>query len=327
MVPTPEDWLWPLLRAALVLSASALLMGGVVWLLKPLSPRVQRLAWFLVLAQGVVFLQLPVQIAWYEHPSTTGPVNLNGPAEVVVPPQTTVKGTVDASGERVLRLLALQQPEGASPRQIAGTREGSVGPAAKFSRTESFSWSWPQAVLAVWLIGLIAVPIRSVIGYTRMLRQLGKSEPAREAWSQEWQGLLAAYKPARSIRLHVTREMGPCLCWSPAGYRIVVPHESWQQLDPEQRVAILHHELEHYRRGDTWSAALSRLLAWPQWFNPFAWWAVRRTDECAEWACDEAATRDAQMTANSYARALMRLGGANVPLEPYATGARGGRVV
>jgi hypothetical protein len=50
-----------------------------------------------------------------------------------------------------------------------------------------------------------------------------------------------------------------------------------------------------------------RLLALPHWFNPLAWRTVRQFDECAEWACDEAARRSAPEHVPDYARALLQL--------------------
>ena len=83
--------------------------------------------------------------------------------------------------------------------------------------------------------------------------------------------------------------LGPMLCRLPGGYRIVVPRRLWGQLTAAQRGAVMQHELAHYLRGDLWKSFAVRLLALPHWFNPLAWWAVRRFDEGGEWACDESA--------------------------------------
>lgn len=89
---------------------------------------------------------------------------------------------------------------------------------------------------------------------------------------------------------------------------------------------ILRHELAHFRHGDLWKGALIRLLALPHWFNPLAWWIVRKLDECAEWLCDDEATGLDRGIAATYAKVLLRLG-----TEPGAGGApatamRGGRL-
>ena len=61
------------------------------------------------------------------------------------------------------------------------------------------------------------------------------------------------------ILLVVSGETGPALCWSAAGYRLVVPGSLWAGLAPHERAAILRHELEHYRRGDLWTMLLARV--------------------------------------------------------------------
>ncbi|HUY35175.1 MAG TPA: M56 family metallopeptidase [Pirellulales bacterium] len=73
-------------------------------------------------------------------------------------------------------------------------------------------------------------------------------------------------------------------------------------------MAVLLHESAHYERGDVWKSLAARLLALPQWFNPFAWWAVWNFDEAAEWACDEAVRRAAPENTPAYGRALLLLG-------------------
>jgi hypothetical protein len=75
-----------------------------------------------------------------------------------------------------------------------------------------------------------------------------------------------------------------------------------------QRRSILRHELAHYVRGDLWKSLLARLLASPQWFNPLAWLAVRRFEEAAECACDDAALAAEPEGAFDYLRALLELG-------------------
>jgi beta-lactamase regulating signal transducer with metallopeptidase domain len=59
---------------------------------------------------------------------------------------------------------------------------------------------------------------------------------------------------------------------------------------------------------------VARVLALPQWFNPFAWWAVRNFDEGAEWACDEAARRACPEDTPAYGRALLALGAGQATL-------------
>jgi hypothetical protein len=114
------------------------------------------------------------------------------------------------------------------------------------------------------------------------------------------------------------------MCWTPRGYRVFVPEPIWAELTASQRAAVLRHELAHLHRRDLWLALLARLLALPHWFNPFAWWAVYRFTECAEWACDQSAAGPHHAAATDYAKALLRLGAAGPASPSCATAVRGG---
>ena len=121
--------------------------------------------------------------------------------------------------------------------------------------------------------------------------------------------------------LRVTEDLGPMLCRLPEGYELLVPAPLWRELNVRERDCILRHELAHFERGDVWKSLAVRLLALPHWFNPLAWFAVRRFDEAAEWACDLAATGEASAT--GYAKALLRLGEAASRHPSYMPAARG----
>ena len=47
-------------------------------------------------------------------------------------------------------------------------------------------------------------------------------------------------------------------------------------------------------------------MALPHWFNPFAWFAVRRFERSAEWACDQLAAGD-EVSATDFANTLLKV--------------------
>ena len=94
-------------------------------------------------------------------------------------------------------------------------------------------------------------------------------------------------------------------------------------MTPAGRLTLLRHELAHYQRGDHWKSVAVRLLALPHWFNPAAWWVVRRFDDCAEWACDERATHADPNGAIDYVHALLQLGDPGYRPPLYSSAARG----
>ncbi|MBN2215825.1 MAG: polysaccharide biosynthesis/export family protein, partial [Pirellulales bacterium] len=150
-----------------------------------------------------------------------------------------------------------------------------------------FSWQFALAIL--WLLGMVAAVARGLAGYVRSIRAMSTALAPDEASRDQWRRLLAEQGIKRDIPLRLTPGMGPLLCRWPDGYELVVPAELWPSLGAAARESIMRHELAHYVRGDVWKSLAVRLLALPHWFNPAAWWAVRRFDSAAEWACDEAA--------------------------------------
>ncbi|HEY4313143.1 MAG TPA: M56 family metallopeptidase [Pirellulales bacterium] len=172
-----------------------------------------------------------------------------------------------------------------------------------------------------WISGILALVSFWLVGYIRFVRRLPCAREGDADWLAQWQSLLAEQNVRAAVPLRVTHDTGPMLCRLPRGYELLVPGSLWRELSVAERAAILRHELAHLVRGDVWKSLAARVLALPHWFNPFAWWAVRRFDEAAEWSCDRAAAAENSTTA--YARALLRLGEAAGRHAAYSPAARG----
>ena len=54
------------------------------------------------------------------------------------------------------------------------------------------------------------------------------------------------------------------------------------------RESVVHHELAHIERGDTWWLLLTQVLCCLYWFQPLVWWAAKRAALEREHACDDA---------------------------------------
>jgi hypothetical protein len=89
----------------------------------------------------------------------------------------------------------------------------------------------------------------------------------------------------------------------------------------QERQAILRHELAHFQRGDVWTSLAARSIALPHWFNPCAWWAVRKFEEGGEWACDAKLLSDPHQIP-SFARAMLAMS-EPVPNRVCTSAARG----
>ncbi|HMN52899.1 MAG TPA: M56 family metallopeptidase [Sphingopyxis sp.] len=67
---------------------------------------------------------------------------------------------------------------------------------------------------------------------------------------------------------------------------VAVPQDFFARYVAEERALAIDHELAHHRHGDLWANAGALLLLAAQWFNPFAWRAIRAFRFDQEAACD-----------------------------------------
>ena len=304
-------------RTSLWLAAAALAAALVLRLARVRSPAVHRAAWLAALIVGWTFLRWPLGLPWYEPAppasmaavetprvspaASLDPIIELAPGGMMADPQPAPFDGHDAA----LPLAVMPLEPIASP--------GSLAPAAgdpNADRAADWHFDWRTdgavALAALWLLGVIVIVARWVFGYARFVRHVRRIAVAEDRWSEAWRRITAEAGVRRPAGLRFTHELGPLVCRAAGRYELLVPAELSRELDDAQRPAILRHELAHLVRGDLWKSLAARVLALPHWFNPAAWWAVRRFDEAAEWACDLAATGDEPATA--YARALVRIG-------------------
>ena len=160
-------------------------------------------------------------------------------------------------------------------------------------------------LIMLWICGVIGLIGFGLVNYLFLNIALLKARPAKRSWTKELQDLSLALNLDRSIALDVHPVVGPLICWTPAGHKIVVPVGLWSELSSDERIAVLHHELSHLRRGDLWTSLLARVILALHWFNPLAWISARRFDESAEWACDALMASERPVRVTQLANALL----------------------
>ncbi len=298
-----------LLRTTGLLAMSVLVVRALLGRLCPASPALWRVACVLSLLQGILIVRVSVPVPWVAAQRSAGASSSSTKAELAAPANPTTQTA--SSSERTQgarsasRLAAHAAPTEAKPSMDRG------------------GGSWSRLVVAGWFAGMAGLPVALLVAYVRFVVRLRTSPTDEPAWAEEWSSLLADQGVRRPIPLRVTDHMGPVLCRLPAGYQLIVPAWLWRRLNPVERRAILRHELAHYTRGDLWKSLAVRALAVPHWFNPFAWWAVRTFDECAEWACNDVAIGTDPSAGAAYARALVGLVEATNRRPSFGFSARG----
>lgn len=125
-----------------------------------------------------------------------------------------------------------------------------------------------QALVGLWLLGCTLLLSLLFAQHRRWRRHL-RWDTAAERWS-----LPAGFSPA------VVGLLRP---------RLALPEDFTPRFEPQEQRLILAHEAVHSRRRDGLWNALAVGLCVLQWFNPLAWWALRRFQRDQELACDAAA--------------------------------------
>lgn len=277
----PNDLFSALIRASLCLAAAGLIAFVLLRAFRVQSPWIHRAVWTLVLAQGLLFFRIPMEIAVLEPPAAPPASSIFGGSESGI-------GLAD---------FAANSAEAAPTAKAQTAQAAAEKPDLRGS------------ILTLWLVGIAAVVSVYFLSYLCLMLGLARARLAPEDWQAEWRRVQENADREKLVPLLVHDRLGPLLCLTPLGYRVVVPRQLWADFTPAQRIAVLEHELAHIERRDVLKSLLTRFLALPHWFNPVSWWAVRQFDDAAEWACDQRLRQPdgGRSKLADYARALLAL--------------------
>ena len=169
-----------------------------------------------------------------------------------------------------------------------------------------------QVLLAVWLIGFIAVlGWKSISHLVFRARVLRPAAPVTDRLVLElW------YREVGAARF---RKPKFCLLTSPAvatplsvglfarSVRVVLPERDYT---PEELTLIFRHELVHIGREDAWNKFFLVFCTALCWFNPLMWVASKRSSEDLELSCDETVLLESDAdTRQRYAALLLQTAG------------------
>ena len=285
MIDSAELVLFSVLRASLWLVLSAIVVSFYLRVVNA-QPQTRSIAWLFVLAQGCLYFCFVVEIPWYSILESTSSQSLS------------------------IRALPLEQTDTADFSRALPPAVSVLGsPSA--SPFTSWSPTFTVVLATIWLNGILWLAARQVIGYWRLLQHIKTATVPPAASETKWVSELQAIKTALAlsgeIEMRVSTQLGPLVCQSSGGYLLVVPEIFWRHSSPRQRASILRHELTHIKRFDLWVVLLARLLALPQWFNPFARRALLSLDQSLEMGCDDQAHGPSETDRIDYAQTLIAL--------------------
>lgn len=127
-------------------------------------------------------------------------------------------------------------------------------------------------LFAVWAAGVATVLVAAMLSHRRFRRTV-----LDEAVTLE---------PIGTIRLVMTDAVDGPVAFGLLHRYVAVPYDFFARYAADERALAIDHELAHHRHGDLWANAAALLLLAAQWFNPFAWRAIRAFRFDQEAACD-----------------------------------------
>jgi TonB family protein len=140
----------------------------------------------------------------------------------------------------------------------------------------------------LWIAGAAVSFIVLGVGLARLRRLASR---ARRLESGHWVDLAADIQSVlgfrRAVELLQSDHPALLVTWGFARPTILLPVGAHAWSHARARL-VLHHEMEHIRRGDWIAQLLGEVLHAVYWFNPLVWIACRRLRHESEHACDDA---------------------------------------
>ncbi|WP_411339258.1 M56 family metallopeptidase [Sphingopyxis sp. J-6] len=136
-------------------------------------------------------------------------------------------------------------------------------------------WSVADAaplLFALWAAGAIAVLASALLAHHRFRAAVLRGGVELEAVGK--------------VRLVMSEAVDGPVAFGLLRPYVAVPRDFFARYAAEERALAIDHELTHHRHGDLWANAAALLLLAAQWFNPFAWRALRAFRFDQEAACD-----------------------------------------
>lgn len=304
----------PALRSLAVASIAAL----VVALL-----RGKRAAMRLRIWTGVLYVALAMPLLGALLPGMKVPVPASvwSRARMATPPAASEAPApaVTKTGSSTLNLERKNAPAGsvsiaahqialgegiANSETVSHAAARNPEPTPKASAATSASGlSWSAIALAVYLLGVIVLLTRLVLGIrgSRKLanaaedispRYFPRKDEPEDCRTSAALDFLSSRSHAVGLQ-HPPRlkESGALSVPATVGIRrpVILLPAGWRTWTQDKLEAVLAHEISHVARRDALTQFLSLLHRAIFWFSPLAWWLDRQLTELAEQASDEAA--------------------------------------
>jgi beta-lactamase regulating signal transducer with metallopeptidase domain len=273
-------------------------------------PALVHSLWLLVLLKLLVppFVSAPIQWQHVDRVLSVAGFASSAPAEPRhAPPSTNPAPEVAAAVPESSSVWPGLKSSEARVEQQETPELGVPTPAlATLKPPASLSVSWQTLVVALWVAGSVTWFTWIGVRFWHVRRLLSYACPAPIEVQDRGQQLSRIMGMTRCPSVaFLSGQVSPML-WALLGRpRLLMPAMLWDGLTPEQRDALLVHELAHLRRGDHWVRRLELLVAGLFWWHPVVWWAQRRLQQAEEECCDAWVVATLPAASEVYAEALI----------------------
>ena len=274
----PLSWL-PLadavVKASLILGAA----GLTSLILRRASAALRHLVWTLALCSALLLPIVSLALPKWQLPLIT----FASPApRVESRVENTLESTVAPHAAESLAPTATAPPLGRAGHADAHTASTNVSRAQWLP-----SLSWQSALIAIWLLGAVAILGRIAVGLVAVRFLSRRTQLITDA---EWlpMAMDIAEEMGVTPRLRFLRSGRATMPVATGLFRpsVIMPADADTWAESRLRVVLLH-ELAHVKRRDCLTHVLAQAACAFYWFNPLAWLAVKRARAERERACDD----------------------------------------
>ena len=146
-------------------------------------------------------------------------------------------------------------------------------------------------VLVIWMVGVIVLSVRLLMGFVGVYRWRHHLEPLPERLAQR----IASLSEGLGMRGFSGVFISPTVLQAMAvGYlrpMVLLPAAMVTQMQPEMLEAVIAHELAHIRRLDLWVNLAQRVTETLLFYHPAVWWLSICLRNERELCCDELAVK------------------------------------
>ncbi|MCH8295548.1 HEAT repeat domain-containing protein, partial [Candidatus Poribacteria bacterium] len=180
-------------------------------------------------------------------------------------------------------------------KKLTRAQEKSTTPSKNFASTEPLAVRWRswvsdrlEWVLSIWLVGVLVLSLRLMVGWTQAQRIKRKgTSPVPAHWQERMTGICEKLGLKQSVRLleSVRVKVPTVIGWlRPV---ILLPASALIGLTPGQLEALIAHELAHIRRYDYLFNLLQTVVETLLFYHPAVWWMAKRVRIEREHCCDD----------------------------------------